>query len=157
MLRYVFRTIYVHKYLGNILSSHTFFSKSNGTASYSLKSAFRVRKSVFLIPPTANLPNRILTPRVASWWKNNILQPSRQRTKSKITDSTQPKKPYKTPLNQLIYLQCIKLIAFPCHLRLFLLCVPSLVTRESMSLRRQGREKWLCNLLILVYSTYFNR
>ncbi len=54
--------------------------------------------SVFVLvcvtPPTASLPNRISTPRVASWRKTSIAaMEASKRTGSEIADSTQPKNP----------------------------------------------------------------
>ncbi len=62
--------------------------------------AFSVGMSVFVfvcvVPPTAGLPNRISTPRVASRQKIQriaTIETSKQ-TGSEITDSTLPKKPH---------------------------------------------------------------
>ncbi len=45
---------------------------------------------VFVIPPTANLPNSILTPQVASWWKTQRIaaMEGSKRTGLEIADST---------------------------------------------------------------------
>ncbi len=72
---------------------------------------------VYVIPPTAILPNSILTPRVASWWKTERITPMQAANKIEIADSTRPKKPrhpskklygqrhIKMWINQLIILQ----------------------------------------------------
>ncbi len=57
----------------------TCFSEKNAS------SVFRVEMSVFVlvyvIPPTAILPNSILTPRVASWWKTQRIAPMQAANK----------------------------------------------------------------------------
>ncbi len=112
-------------HLGTMLSSHIFSLKNNATASHStLKYVFCVGMSVFVlvcvVPPTANLPNSILTPQAASWRKTQhtaSMEASKQ-TGSEIAHCTQSKKPLhpsnklydqrhnKTQINKLINLQC---------------------------------------------------
>ncbi len=80
---------HVCRYFRNMLSSHTLF------ASFStLKCAFHVGMSVFVIPPTANLSNNISKPWVANWWKTQHISAmeASKRTGTEIADSTQPTK-----------------------------------------------------------------
>ncbi len=85
-----------------------------------VKCVFRVRKSVvfvFMIPPTANLPNSIWHPRLPVGWKHSVLQKIWVIDRISI-NPTQPKKPQhpssklydqryiKMRINPLINLQC---------------------------------------------------
>ncbi len=66
--------------------------ENNATNSYStLKCGFCVGMSVSVLvcvnPPTANLPNSILTPRVASWWKTYRIAAMESQQTNWVRDS----------------------------------------------------------------------
>ncbi len=98
-----------------------------------LKCPFHVGMSVFafvcVILPTDSLPNCILTPWVASWWKTQSIaaMEASKQTGLEIADSTKPKKPElsakKLYDQRLIRMdkstRCVRIVTFHCELCFF--------------------------------------